>query len=209
MRRQQRASRTSADAVMRAHSTCPPDAAGSCTRLPWHRALWRRSARARLVVGAETISRILDWEDRGTAVLFGDGAGAVVVAAQTGLRVAEGAPAGILGFDLGGDGPGPSSSPYLRGFAAAGLCRTVEARQHYMKMNGSEVSSSPRRVVAQSAGRVLEKCGRPWQMSICSCPIKQSSHHRRGCSKLASHPTRSTPISRSTATLVCLYPPLP
>jgi 3-oxoacyl-[acyl-carrier-protein] synthase-3 len=114
-----------------------------------------------LVVGAETISRILDWEDRGTAVLFGDGAGAVVVAAQTGSREAEASAAGILGFDLGGDGSGaeflsiPAGGSRLPASAA-----TVKARQHYMKMNGSEVFKFATRVVAQSAGRVLEKCGK-------------------------------------------------
>jgi 3-oxoacyl-[acyl-carrier-protein] synthase-3 len=123
-----------------------------------------------LVVGAETISRILDWEDRGTAVLFGDGAGAVVVAAQGAAEKTEGrtsggsgdaCPAGILGFDLGGDGSGaeflsiPAGGSRLPASAA-----TVEARQHYMKMNGSEVFKFATRVVAQSAGRVLERCGR-------------------------------------------------
>jgi 3-oxoacyl-[acyl-carrier-protein] synthase-3 len=122
-----------------------------------------------LVVGAETISRILDWEDRGTAVLFGDGAGAVVVQAKEtpagtvgGTCGASGArPAGILGFDLGGDGSGaeflliPAGGSRMPASAA-----TVEARQHYMKMNGSEVFKFATRVVAQSAGRVLEKCGR-------------------------------------------------
>ncbi len=52
-----------------------------------------------LVVGAEVISKLLDWDDRSTAVLFGDGAGAAVVS------VAHG-PGGVLGFDLGGDGSG-------------------------------------------------------------------------------------------------------
>jgi 3-oxoacyl-[acyl-carrier-protein] synthase-3 len=122
-----------------------------------------------LVVGAETISRILDWEDRGTAVLFGDGAGAVVVAAREAPAETEGGtsdasdtrPAGILGFDLGGDGSGaeflliPAGGSRMPASAA-----TVEARQHYMKMNGAEVFKFATRVVAQSAGRVLEKCGR-------------------------------------------------
>jgi 3-oxoacyl-[acyl-carrier-protein] synthase-3 len=122
-----------------------------------------------LVVGAETISRVLDWQDRGTAVLFGDGAGAVVVAAQ-GAQPETGAgssgdrsvrPAGILGFDLGGDGSGgeflsiPAGGSRLPASAA-----TVEARQHYMQMNGSEVFKFATRVVAPSAGRVLEKCGK-------------------------------------------------
>ena len=55
------------------------------------------SARNALVIGSETFSRILDWEDRTTCVLFGDGAGAVVIAGQDGER-------GILSSSLHADG---------------------------------------------------------------------------------------------------------
>ena len=60
------------------------------------------AARTALVIGAETFSRILDWEDRGTAVLFGDGAGAIVLRAEQGA----GAPAdkGVLATRLHSDG---------------------------------------------------------------------------------------------------------
>ena len=51
-----------------------------------------------LVVGTEVFSRLLDWTDRSTCILFGDGAGAVV------LRRGEGG--GLLGFELGSDGTG-------------------------------------------------------------------------------------------------------
>ncbi|MBN1630441.1 MAG: ketoacyl-ACP synthase III [Thermoleophilia bacterium] len=108
-----------------------------------------------LVVGAEAISRLLDWEDRSTAVLFGDGAGAVVVSA------AETPAAGILGFDLGGDGRGdeflliPAGGSRLPASHA-----TVDAREHYMRMNGHEVYKFATRVVADSARRVLKRCGR-------------------------------------------------
>jgi 3-oxoacyl-[acyl-carrier-protein] synthase-3 len=121
-----------------------------------------------LVVGAETISRILDWKDRSTAVLFGDGAGAVVVSACGSSRTCceslaghRGLPAGILGFDLGGDGAGEE---YLLipagGSRLPASCATVDARQHFMKMNGSEVYKFATRVIVQSAMRVLERCGR-------------------------------------------------
>jgi 3-oxoacyl-[acyl-carrier-protein] synthase III len=113
-----------------------------------------------LVVGAETTSRVLDWQDRSTAILFGDGAGAAVVSR---VRAPEGAvaPAGILGFDLGNDGSGSD----LLGIPAGGSrmpasCATAQARQHYIKMNGSEVYKFATRVVAPSARRVLERCGR-------------------------------------------------
>jgi 3-oxoacyl-[acyl-carrier-protein] synthase-3 len=76
-------------------------------------------------------------------------------------RDGSASPRGILGFDLGGDGSGaeflsvPAGGSRLPASAA-----TVEARQHYMRMNGSEVFKFATRVVAQSAGRVLEKCGK-------------------------------------------------
>jgi 3-oxoacyl-[acyl-carrier-protein] synthase-3 len=114
-----------------------------------------------LVVGAEAISRILDWEDRSTAVLFGDGAGAVVVSALTAAPgPAEEATGGILGFDLGGDGSGDEFLMIPAGGSRLpASCATVEARQHFMKMNGSEVYKFATRVVAQSADRVLKRCG--------------------------------------------------
>lgn len=107
-----------------------------------------------LVVGAEVISRILDWEDRNTAVLFGDGAGAVVVSPSTGLGR-------ILGFDLGNDGSGgdlliiPAGGSRMPASHA-----TVDARLHYLKMSGSEVFRFATRVVVGSARRVLDSCGR-------------------------------------------------
>jgi 3-oxoacyl-[acyl-carrier-protein] synthase-3 len=60
------------------------------------------AARTALVIGAETFSRILDWEDRGTCVLFGDGAGAVLLTAEDGSPDAE--PRGILSVSLHADG---------------------------------------------------------------------------------------------------------
>jgi len=117
-----------------------------------------------LVVGAEAISRIIDQQDRSTAILFGDGAGAAVVSPLDAVpRDRGGAPAaaGILGFDLGNDGAG---GQYLS--VPAGGSRlpashaTVDERMHFMKMNGREVYKFATRVVARSAGRVLDKCGR-------------------------------------------------
>jgi len=62
------------------------------------------AARRALVIGAETFSRILDWEDRGTCVLFGDGAGAVVLEAQESGANEEGGGRGILATRLHADG---------------------------------------------------------------------------------------------------------
>ncbi len=110
-----------------------------------------------LVVGAEIFSRFLDWEDRSTAVLFGDGAGAAVVSrgvvrptpdgSWASTWAATAAAAEILGIPAGG-----SRMPASH--------ETVETRQHCVKMNGTEVYKFATRVVAPCAGRVLERCGR-------------------------------------------------
>jgi 3-oxoacyl-[acyl-carrier-protein] synthase-3 len=125
-----------------------------------------------LVVGAEVLSCVVDWEDRSTAILFGDGAGAAVVSTVKGaVPAAAGADtagaqggtaplAGVLGFDLGGDGSGADSL----GIPAGGsrmpaTCETVAGHQHYLHMNGKEVYKFGTRVVTHSAKRVLDRCG--------------------------------------------------
>ena len=110
-------------------------------------------AQRALVVGGDVLSKILDWNDRGTAVLFGDGAGAVVME-----RVGEG---GFLGFELGADGSG---GPQL--YLPAGGSRTpatsdsVADRLHFVQMNGREVFKFATRVLVSSAEAVLAECGR-------------------------------------------------
>jgi 3-oxoacyl-[acyl-carrier-protein] synthase-3 len=110
-------------------------------------------AQRALVVGGDVLSKIMDWSDRSTAVLFGDGAGAVVME-----RVGEG---GFLGFELGADGSG---GPQL--YLPAGGSRTpateesVAERLHFVQMNGREVFKFATRVLVSSAEAVLAECGR-------------------------------------------------
>jgi 3-oxoacyl-[acyl-carrier-protein] synthase-3 len=99
-----------------------------------------------LVVGGDVLSRILDWHDRSTLVLFGDGAGAVVlepVAAQ-----------GFVAFELGADGSG-GSSLWLPGSGS----RRFDDTDRYVKMNGREVFKFATRILVQSAQAVLGRCG--------------------------------------------------
>ena len=91
-----------------------------------------------LVVGVEKLSKIVDWEDRNTAVLFGDGASAAVIG-----KVSEGR--GILSFELGADGTG-GKHLYLNG-------------QNHIFMNGREVFKFAVRQMGESAVNVLEKAG--------------------------------------------------
>jgi 3-oxoacyl-[acyl-carrier-protein] synthase-3 len=103
-------------------------------------------AKRALVVGGDVLSRILDWRDRSTLVLFGDGAGAVVL---------EPAPAkGVLGVELGADGGG-GANLWLPGSGS----RVFDDPDRYVKMNGREVFKFATRVLVQSASALLAKCG--------------------------------------------------
>jgi len=100
-----------------------------------------------LVVGGDVLSRILDWTDRSTLVLFGDGAGAVVIEhASSG---------GFLGFELGADGAG-GSELLLPGSGS----RTFAGPPRFLEMNGREVYKFATRILVSSAEAVLEACGK-------------------------------------------------
>ncbi|EFI82927.1 3-oxoacyl-[acyl-carrier-protein] synthase 3 [Listeria grayi] len=89
-----------------------------------------------LIVGADKLSKITNWEDRSTAVLFGDGAGAVVMGPVSDGR-------GLLSFDLGSDGSG---GKYLN----------LDENKH-LAMNGREVFRFAVRQMGEAAVRVMEK----------------------------------------------------
>ena len=105
-----------------------------------------------LVIGAETLSRLYDPEDRGTAVLFGDGAGAVVLVPD---------PEGALGpFVLGADGTDAS----MLWTAAGGTRRPFDAevladRSHYLTMRGGDVYRNAVARMTESSRAVLERSG--------------------------------------------------
>ncbi len=105
-----------------------------------------------LVVGAEVLSKLTNWRDRGTCILFGDGAGAAVLE-----RVPEG---GFLGFELGADGSGGEDLAVPAGGTRAPATRaTVEQDLHFIRMNGREVYRFATRIMVSSAEALLEACG--------------------------------------------------
>ncbi|MEK4228488.1 beta-ketoacyl-ACP synthase III [Solibacillus sp. FSL H8-0538] len=91
-----------------------------------------------LIVGVEKLSKVVDWEDRNTAILFGDGASAAVIS-----KVSEGR--GILSFELGADGTGGK--------------HLLIDQQNNIQMNGREVFKFAVRQMGESAINVLEKAG--------------------------------------------------
>ncbi len=104
-----------------------------------------------LVVGADVLTKLMDWSDRSTSVLFGDGAGAVVME-----PVAEG---GFLGFELGADGGG-GMELYMPagGSRIPTTAESVASGQHFVRMNGREVFKFATRVLVSSAQVLLERC---------------------------------------------------
>jgi 3-oxoacyl-[acyl-carrier-protein] synthase-3 len=94
--------------------------------------------RRTLVIGAETLSRIVDWDDRGTAILFADGAGAAVV------ETVEG-PGSLLGWHIGADG-GAESALYCD-------------HGDFLKMDGKEIFRRATRVMVDSSQKALAMAG--------------------------------------------------
>ncbi len=92
-----------------------------------------------LVIGSEKFSKIIDWKDRNTSVLFGDGAGAVILS-----EVSEGK--GILAFEIGADGTG---AKHLM----------VDNKTNYVTMNGREVFKFAVRQLPDTSLSVIEKAG--------------------------------------------------
>ena len=123
-----------------------------------------------LVCGAETLSRITDWEDRRTCVLFGDAAGAAIVG-----PVEEGR--GILGYSLGNDGTNADSLKIPAGGSRMPATQeTVANRMHYLMMNGPEVFKFAVRVMVESSEEVVQRAG--LQMSDINLVIPHQANLR-------------------------------
>jgi 3-oxoacyl-[acyl-carrier-protein] synthase-3 len=105
-----------------------------------------------LIVGTEVLSRITNWQDRSTCILFGDGAGAAVV-----QPIGEG---GIVGFELGADGSGGPDLCVPAGGSRRPISPdALEKELQFIKMNGAEVFRFATRIMVTSAEELLRVCG--------------------------------------------------
>ena len=116
-----------------------------------------------LVVGAEILSRVVDWKDRSTCVLFGDGAGAVVLGPTDQGK--------ILATTLGSDG----TKADLLKVPAGGVDQpasqaTVEAGAHFLKMNGTEVFKHAVRAMSNACLETVKKAGITPEQVACVVP---------------------------------------
>jgi 3-oxoacyl-[acyl-carrier-protein] synthase-3 len=115
------------------------------------------SVRNAVVIGAETMSRVMDWEDRGTCILFGDGAGAVVLKGSS-------VPGGVLASTLRSDGSGGDllSLPavYHNPMPMLGPEYLHNGhKKNTLSMNGRQVFRFATRVLASSIEETVEKAG--------------------------------------------------
>ena len=117
-----------------------------------------------LVVGGETLSKYVDWQDRNTCILFGDGAGAAVFG-----KVEDGY--GILAADLGADGSGGDalSIPASGSLHPASL-ETIANKQHYIHMDGKAVFKFAIKVMGETVLHSLEKAGLGKEAIDCLVP---------------------------------------
>jgi len=106
-----------------------------------------------LVIGAETLSRVTDWTDRGTAILFGDAAGAAVLSASD-------EPGGTLGIELTTE---PSGAYYIwlpgGGAARPAGAATVDGREHFIHMKGTETFKMAVRTLGSTATAAVRAAG--------------------------------------------------
>ncbi len=106
-----------------------------------------------LIIGAETLTRVTDYEDRGTCILFGDGAGATLLQRSNNSG-------GILSICLGSDGGGwdllyqPGG-----GSRIPSSVQSVENRDHFLKMNGKEVFKIAVTSMGNASVQAIEKAG--------------------------------------------------
>ena len=106
-----------------------------------------------LIVGVEVLSRVIDYTDRATCVLFGDGAGAVVLSASD-------TPGGLLGFTLGSDGARPEQLWIPTGGSVEPTTEQVlRDRRNYVQMQGSEVFKFATRIMGTAMEEALSNAG--------------------------------------------------
>src|SRR5579872_4866926 len=118
-----------------------------------HQFLANKSIKHALIIGVEVLSRIMDYTDRSTCVLFGDGAGAVVLSASD-------EPGGLLGYTLGSDGARPELLWVPAGGSKEPITEeSLRERRNYTKMQGAEVFKFATRIMGTAMEEALANAG--------------------------------------------------
>jgi len=106
-----------------------------------------------LVVGTELLTRVTDWKDRTTCVLFGDGSGAAVLTKSDGVR-------GLLAANMQSDGALTDLLYYLgEGTKYGASCETIDKGYHFLRMSGQEVFKHAVREMCDASEKALSEAG--------------------------------------------------
>lgn len=128
------------------------------------------SVKTVLVIGTETLSRFVDWTDRNTCILFGDGAGAFI------LQASE-IPGGVQGVVMHSDGSGGDFLSVPAGGSAHPASEiTVHTGQHFIHMDGKEVYRFATRVMAQATTEATLKSG--WKVADLALIVPHQANYR-------------------------------
>jgi 3-oxoacyl-[acyl-carrier-protein] synthase-3 len=123
-----------------------------------------------IVIGSETLSRLVNWDDRGTCILFGDGAGAFV------LQASE-EPGGVLSAVMRSDGSGGNLLSVPAGGSKIPTSHeTVDKKQHLIQMNGREVFRFATKVMASATRESAEQAG--WDVDDIDFVIPHQANQR-------------------------------
>jgi 3-oxoacyl-[acyl-carrier-protein] synthase-3 len=123
-----------------------------------------------IVIGAETLSRITNWEDRNTCILFGDGAGAFVLQASPDIG-------GVVSSVMRSDGSGADLLTLPAGGSALPASHeTVDKNLHTIQMKGRDVFRFATKVMARSTEEAVEKAG--WELEDVSLIIPHQANRR-------------------------------
>ena len=145
-------------ARLKASRAAALDLAAGCTGFVYaltvaHQFILSGACKNILVVGSEVLSRVTDWEDRSTCVLFGDGAGAVVLSPTDEDR-------GILDFSLHCDGRGAELLMIPAGGSRMPSCsESLQNRMHFIKMNGNEIFKFAVKAVEENLSVMMGRQG--------------------------------------------------
>ncbi len=143
-------------ARLEAHKAAAVDLSAGCTGFIYaltvgHQFISTGTYKNILVVGVEVLSRVTDWEDRSTCVLFGDGAGAAVLSRTEEER-------GILNFALHADGRGAKLLMVPAGGSAMPASEeTLQNRMHFIKMNGNEIFKFAVKAVEENLSEMMSR----------------------------------------------------
>lgn len=111
------------------------------------------ASKTALIIGSETLSRLVNWEDRTTCILFGDGAGAFVLQGRE-------EPGGVMSYVMRSDGSGGDSLIIPAGGSLHPTTQqTLDAGMHYVNMNGREVYRFATRVMVNATQEAVQKAG--------------------------------------------------